>query len=70
MDDRTLQFALYLVIGAALYLLVFVGIEIARRAINQWRAARHARRPVVVGHDATRGRNDWSHRAGHPPPPS
>ena len=58
MDDRTLQFALYLVIGAALYLLVFVGIEIARRAINQWRAARHARRPGVGGHDATRRRND------------
>ena len=58
MDDRTLQFALYLVIGAALYLLVFVGIEIARRAINQWRASRHARLQVVVGQDATRRPND------------
>jgi hypothetical protein len=61
MDDRTLQFALYLVIAAALYLLVFVGIEIARRAINQWRASRAsrmARGPVVVGHDSTHHRND------------
>ncbi|MCC8363454.1 hypothetical protein LK996_10255 [Lysobacter sp. A6] len=58
MDDRTLQFALYLVIAAALYLLVVVGIVIARRVVNQWRAARHGRRPVVVGHDATRRPND------------
>jgi len=61
MDDRTLQFALYLVIGAALYLLVFVGIEIARRAINQWRAARASRMTrgaVVVGHHDTTRRND------------
>jgi hypothetical protein len=54
MDDRTLQFALYLVIAAALYVLVIVGIEIVRRVLNHTRAARVARNPVVVGHDAPR----------------
>ena len=58
MDNRTLQFALYLVIAAALYVLVVVGIEIARRIGNHARAARTARGAVVVGHDAAPHRND------------
>ena len=38
MDDRTLQFALFLGIAAALWVLVNVGMEIARRLSLQWRA--------------------------------
>ena len=48
MDDRTLQFALFLGIAAALYTLVMVGIEIARRIGLQYRAAHPA--PVAVPH--------------------
>jgi hypothetical protein len=38
MDAQTLQFALFLGIAAALYTLVTVGIEIARRMTLQSRA--------------------------------
>jgi hypothetical protein len=35
MDDRTLQFALYVVIAAALYVLVMVGLEIVGRLLKR-----------------------------------
>jgi hypothetical protein len=53
MDDRTLQFALFLSIAAALYLLVVVGIEMGARLVRQWRE-RPARAAVAVGHDLPR----------------
>ena len=43
MDAQTLQFALFLGIAAAVYTLVTVGLEIARRFSLQSRATHHGR---------------------------
>lgn len=48
MDDRTQQFVLFLGIAAALYTLVTVGIEIARRATLQYRATHPASMGAVA----------------------
>ncbi len=48
MDDRTLQFVLFLGIAAAVYTLVTVGIEIARRYLLQARAAHVATVAIVA----------------------
>jgi hypothetical protein len=47
MDDRTLQFVLFLGVAAGLYTLVTVGIEIARRFVLQSRAS-HASTVAMV----------------------
>lgn len=49
MDDRTLQFALFLVIAAALYVLVMVGLEIVGRLLK--RDVAQPEQSVPVGHD-------------------
>lgn len=54
MDAQTLQFALFLGIAAALYTLVTVGLEIARRFSLQSRATG----TVAVGADIAHHRND------------
>lgn len=54
MDAQTLQFVLFLGIAAAIYTLVTVGMEIARRFSLQSRAAH----PVSVGADIAHHHND------------
>ena len=56
MDDRTLQFALFLGIAAAIYTLVTVGLEIARRMTLQSRASHAA--PVGVAVEVVPHRHD------------
>lgn len=48
MDDRTMQFVLFLGLAAAIYTLVTVGIEIARRFVLQSRAARTSAIAIVA----------------------
>jgi hypothetical protein len=59
MDDRSMQFALFLGIAAALLVLVVIGVEVIRRAI----ALRRQRRPSepVLAH---RVGEEHQHRAG------
>ena len=54
MDAQTLQFALFLGIAAAVYTLVTVGIEIARRFSLQSRATH----PVAIGADIAHHHTD------------
>jgi hypothetical protein len=57
MDDRTLQFAMFLIVIAALYVLVVVGVEIVRRIAQHARIAHPSAQPVVIGADVVH-RND------------